>query len=365
MGILPQGDDAHERPTRQALRERLSSLTSRTAVYVIRTYGGLGGPPFRGGPIPICMKMMTIIRSWPLLLAVCITSCVTSTSPSLPPAQYSHLRRLPPLDHSKLQLFDPDDVSFRDVRDPTNGVFFYRTVAKATEQLPTESMNRVTAPDADGVVWYEQIDPLTNGTEVLRFRLTPETLRHIVIDQNLPVSPRYVALRELPQSKISHQEHMSLFEMATRDPSPSVRYIALCWPPRLDQEVVPIYARALTDPVVRNGLMACGPLLKFFSLQDESKELLTAPCVGSAPPAYWYLPEYLDVRRVAHRIHAICPELVTSSDLRGIERLRVPSTEWWKHEYEEDYSAARKDYVRGLLKQYEENAEQESGHVRK
>jgi hypothetical protein len=51
------GDSVSQKPDwAREPRDLLSGLTSRTAVYVIRTYGDVGGPPSRGGPIPIAKK---------------------------------------------------------------------------------------------------------------------------------------------------------------------------------------------------------------------------------------------------------------------------------------------------------------------
>ena len=64
------------------------SRSSRIAVYVIRTYGDVGGPPSRGGPIPIGRKkedteMKRYLMSCLVVLALAVATQAQSLTATI------------------------------------------------------------------------------------------------------------------------------------------------------------------------------------------------------------------------------------------------------------------------------------------
>ena len=284
-------------------------------------------------------------------------SCSAMARPADNKLVFGELRRLSPLDHGKLSLFNPRDGWFREVRDPKNGVFLY--MSKKTQNAAS-SVKRTygrTEPDENGIVWYEDIKPTTNGVETMRFPLTPETVKYIVTNDVLPLTLRWAALRELRWSRMSPRDHVTLFEFATRDRWPAVRYIALAWDPEPDSSTIPVLTRSLCDPAVDVAHTACAILTRVFQIKDpKSGKPLSTGLMGSGPEYMWYQIKHRQVRIVAEAMHAKVPQLVTKADLGTIRGLDMPPLAWWKHHYGDNAETMAQ-----LMEHYRKTLEKRSG----
>ena len=299
------------------------------------------------------------IRHWcaaSVVLLAALAAAVASDAPR-GGSEESAFIRLPPLEASGLQTYYRENWKNTNMSDEKNGVLIevIDRSAKNRAAFPIEGV--ISFTNRGGVEWVSDVTTTPRRVEKILIRKNTDTFRYLIRTPAVPPSPRYLAVMYIHSVPFSDEERLALLELASRDPVSGLRWRALLEAERFEPEadVVPIYARALTDPCVRVAHHACGYLVEFFDLRDEKTgERLACSGRMTGAPEWHYWVEHDQVFAVAEAMEAAHPELVTEEDLASIRSRRVPSEEWWQTQYGETWTqlsgqrweTKRDEYVR-------------------
>lgn len=237
------------------------------------------------------------------------------------------LHRLPPLDSSKFERFGSAYEGVSEYSDTKNGVFV--KIADNTEQDAKRrtgwGYKRSVEKDAEsGGQWFVEVNHGPDKVVTVRFRLTVETLRHLIGNQKAPVLARYRALMKIYSVEgFSPKERLSMIEECSRDARSSIRYIAVsqAWSYEPLSDVVPILCRALCDPSGAVAESASQPLRHYFHLAGDKagKNKQIEVFDFQATPEEFDCWKHSRAMAVARGIHDFRPDLVTEEDLVKID----------------------------------------------
>lgn len=265
--------------------------------------------------------------------------------------------RLPPLESANLEPLYCEDWQNENVSDEKRGVFIevitrdpYQPSGGVWREILSAVLRGCTSKNTTdkNIQWISNVSISPECTVRVRIRQDADALRYLITTSDAPLFPRYIALREIYEVPLSQEERLALIESSSRDPKAEMRYMAILktWDFSRRAEVVPICARALTDPSLTVALDACSLLIDVFDVRDQKTgKPLDYGGFYSGAPVLHYERQHSVVLHVAESIHAADPKLVTEEDLAIIRARRFPTEAWWKWMYGKDYKGAQERYL--------------------